>query len=88
MREFALRATRLNRLIEEKGYRAIEAHPTSTRKALHMPLKDWSAIQENLKALIPKGDAETRSLATHEYRCNYSRFNSKIALEQPNRTNR
>jgi predicted nuclease with RNAse H fold len=56
----------LNRLIEEKGYRAIEAHPTSTRKALHMPLKDWSAIQENLKALFLKGDVETHSLATHE----------------------
>jgi predicted nuclease with RNAse H fold len=55
----------LNRLIEEKGYRAIEVHPTSTRKALYMSLKNWSAIQENLKALVLKGDAETRSLATH-----------------------
>jgi predicted nuclease with RNAse H fold len=67
MREFALLATRLNRLIEEKGYRATEAHSTSTRKALHMWLKDWSAIQENLKAPIPKGDVETRALATREF---------------------
>jgi len=35
----ALLATKLNKLIEEKRYKAIEAHPTSTRKALQTPLK-------------------------------------------------
>jgi predicted nuclease with RNAse H fold len=49
MKKLALRAIILNRLIEEKRYKAIEVHPTSTRKALKIPLKDWKAIQEILK---------------------------------------
>jgi predicted nuclease with RNAse H fold len=55
MKKLALRAIRLNRLIEEKAYKTIEVHPTSTRKALQMPLKDWKAIQEILKTLGLKG---------------------------------
>jgi predicted nuclease with RNAse H fold len=65
MKKLALRAIRLNRLIEEKRYKVIEVHPTSTRKALQMPLKDWEAIQESLKTLGLKGELETRPLATH-----------------------
>jgi len=66
MKKLALRAIRLNKLIEEKRYKAIEVHPTSTRKALQMPLKDWKAIQEILKTLRLKGELETRPLAAHE----------------------
>ena len=66
MRKLALRAIRLNRLIEEKSYKAIEVHPTSTRKALQMPLKDWKTIQEAQNTLGLKGELETRPLATHE----------------------
>jgi predicted nuclease with RNAse H fold len=66
MRKLALRATRLNRLIEEKNYKTIEVHPTSTRKALQMPSKDWKATQEILKTIGLKGELETRPLATHE----------------------
>ena len=66
MKKLALRAIRLNRLIEEKKYKAIEVHPTSTRKALKIPLKDWKAIQEILRELGLKGELETRPLATHE----------------------
>jgi predicted nuclease with RNAse H fold len=66
MKKLALRAIRLNRLIEEKRYKTIEVHPTSTRKALQMPRKDWKAIQEVLKTLGLKGELETRPLATHE----------------------
>lgn len=66
MKKLALRAIRLNKLIEEKRYKAIEVHPTSTRKALQMPLKDWKAIQEILKTLGLKGELETRPLAIHE----------------------
>jgi predicted nuclease with RNAse H fold len=66
MKKLALRAIRLNRLIEEKRYKTIEVHPTSTRKALQMSLKDWKAIQEVLKTLGLKGELETRPLATHE----------------------
>ena len=66
MKKLALRAIRLNRLTEKKRYKTIEVHPTSTRKALQMPLKDWKAIQEALKTLGLKGELETRLLATHE----------------------
>jgi predicted nuclease with RNAse H fold len=66
MKTLTLRAVKLNRLIEENAYKTIEVHPTSTRKALQMPLKDWKTIQENLKSLGLKGEIERRPLATHE----------------------
>ena len=66
MKKLTLRAIRLNRLIEENTYKTIEVHPTSTRKALQMPLKDWKTIQEILKNLGLKGELETRPLAPHE----------------------
>ncbi|MCJ7762540.1 DUF429 domain-containing protein [Candidatus Bathyarchaeota archaeon] len=66
MKTLTLRAIKLNRLIEENTYKTIEVHPTSSRKALQMPLKDWKTIQENLKTLGLKGELEMRQLATHE----------------------
>ena len=66
MRKLTLRAIRLNNLIADKGYKTVEVHPTSTRKALHMPLKDWTAIQEILKSMGLKGELERRPLVTHE----------------------
>jgi predicted nuclease with RNAse H fold len=66
MKKLALRAIRLNRLTEKKRYKTIEVHPTSTRKALQTPLKDWKVIQEVLKTLGLKGELETRPLATHK----------------------
>ncbi len=65
MKESTLRAVKLNRLIEEKKYRAREVHPKSFRKARQMPLKDGKASQETLKVLGLKGDLETRRLVTH-----------------------
>jgi len=64
MKKLTLRAIRRNRLIGEKTYKAIEVHPTSTRKALQTPLKDWKTIQETLKNLRLKGEIETRPLTT------------------------
>jgi predicted nuclease with RNAse H fold len=66
MKKLTLRAIKLNKLIEEKKYNTIEVHPTSTRKALQMPPKDWKAIQEILMTLGLKGEIEIRPLATHE----------------------
>jgi predicted nuclease with RNAse H fold len=66
MKKLTLRAVRLNSLIEENAYKTIEVHPTSTRKALQMPLKDWKTIQEIIKTLGLKGELETRPLAIHE----------------------
>lgn len=66
MQKLTLRAIKLNRLIGGKKYKTIEVHPTSTRKALGMPLKDWKAIQEIFKTLGLEGELETRALTPHE----------------------
>ena len=66
IKKLTLRAINLKKLIEEKTYKAIEVHPTSTRKALQMPLKSWKVIQEILKTLGLKGEIETRPLTIHE----------------------
>lgn len=66
MKKLTLRAMRLNKLIGEKGYTAIEVHPTSTRRALGMPLKAWGEIQDILIDMRLEGDVKTRTLTSHE----------------------
>lgn len=66
MRTLALRAMKLNKLLAKSGYKTIEVHPTSTRKALNLPSKDLKAIQEALKSMGLKGDIEARPLTVHE----------------------
>jgi len=66
MRKLTLRAMKINKLIAEKGYKAIEVHPTSTRKALNMPLKDWREIQTILASIGLEGDLKVRALTPHE----------------------
>jgi len=61
-----LRAIKLNKLMVKKGYRTIEVHPTSTRKALNMPLKDWRKIQTTLETIGLEGDLKLRALKCHE----------------------
>ncbi len=66
MRKLTVRAIKLNKLIAEKGYKIIEVHPTSTRKALNMPSKDWKEIQKILKSVGLEGDFKVRTLSPHE----------------------
>lgn len=66
MRTLTVRAMELNKLIAEKGYKTIEVHPTSTRKALNMPSKDWGKIQTILKRIGLEGDLKVRTLTPHE----------------------
>lgn len=66
MKKLTLRALKLNKLIEENGCKAIEVHPTSSRKALNMPLKEWGKIQTALMRIGLEGDLEKRSLMSHE----------------------
>jgi len=66
MNSLTLRAVKLNKLLEEKQYKIIEVHPTSSRKALQMTLKDWKAIQETFRAIGLQGELETRRLIKHE----------------------
>lgn len=66
MKTLTLRAAKLNKLITKKGLKTIEVHPTSTRKALNMPAKDWKIVQEIFKAMGLKGSIETQTLTSHE----------------------
>jgi predicted nuclease with RNAse H fold len=66
MKTLTLRAVKLNKLIAEKGLNTIEIHPTSTRKALNMPTKDWETIQAILKSMGLGGTLEERRLTPHE----------------------
>jgi predicted nuclease with RNAse H fold len=66
MRKLTLRAIKLNKIIAAKGYETIEVHPTSTRKALNMPLKDWGEIQAILMHMGLEGELTVRTLTSHE----------------------
>lgn len=66
MRTLTKRAIRLNKLIIEKGIKTIEVHPTSTRKALNMPTKNWATVQTIFREIGFKGTLEVRALTPHE----------------------
>jgi len=66
MKTLTLRAIKLSELIKKEDFKTIEVHPTSTRKALGMPLKDWGKIQAILKSIGLKGDIQVRTLTPHE----------------------
>jgi predicted nuclease with RNAse H fold len=66
MTELTVRATRLNTLILEKGYKTIETHPKSARKALKMPTKPDNKVQEILRRTGLRGDLEKHALTPHE----------------------
>jgi len=66
MEKLTLRAIEITRQIKRKGLRIIEVHPTSTRKALKIPTKDWEKIQKIFLHMGLKGDLETRVLTSHE----------------------
>lgn len=66
MKTLTLRARKLIKLMAKKGYKTIEVHPTSTRKALNMSLKDWRKIQTTLETIGLEGDLKLRALKSHE----------------------
>ncbi|MCS7115234.1 MAG: DUF429 domain-containing protein [Nitrososphaerota archaeon] len=66
MKTLTLRAIKLNKLIVEKGINTIEVHPTSTRKALNMPPKDFIQIQKILESMGIEGSLKERKLTAHE----------------------
>ncbi|MEM1538798.1 MAG: DUF429 domain-containing protein [Candidatus Bathyarchaeia archaeon] len=66
MKTLTLRAIKLNKLITEKGIKTIEVHPTSTRKALNMPTKDFRQIQKILECMGIEGSLKMRVLTAHE----------------------
>jgi len=66
MRKLTLRGMKINKSIAEKGYKTIEVHPTSTRKALNMPSKDWGKIQKILKSIGLEAEVKVRTMTPHE----------------------
>ncbi len=66
MEKLTLRAIRMVQEITRRGFNVIEVHPTSTRKALKMPTKDWEKIQTVFLRIGLEGDLKTRILTTHE----------------------
>jgi predicted nuclease with RNAse H fold len=66
MKKLTLRAMKITQQIKRDALQIIEVHPTSTRKALKIPTKDWKKIQNIFIHMGLKGDLETRVLTSHE----------------------
>lgn len=66
MQKLTLRAAKLNKSIAKAGYKTIEVHPTSTRKALSISTKDWEKIQTTFLHIGLEGDVRVRTLISHE----------------------
>ena len=66
MEKLTLRAIKITQQIKREKLHIIEVHPTSTRKALKIPTKDWKKIQNIFIHMGLKGDLETRVLTSHE----------------------
>jgi predicted nuclease with RNAse H fold len=66
MKKLTLRAIKITQQIKREELHIIEVHPTSTRKALKIPTKDWKKIQNILLHMGLKGNLETRALTSHE----------------------
>lgn len=81
MKTLTLRAIRLNKLITEGGVKTVEVHPTSTRKALHMPTKNWEEIQEIFRKMGLGGSVEERALTSHELDAITAAFTAYLHLQ-------
>jgi hypothetical protein len=66
MEKLTLRAIRIVRELTRRRFKVIEVHPTSTRKALKIPTKDWKKIQTIFLRIGLKGDLKTCVLTPHE----------------------
>ena len=66
MEKLTLRARKITQQIKRGELHIIEVHPTSTRKALKMPAKNWKEIQSIFIQLGLEGDLKTRVLTPHE----------------------
>jgi len=66
MEKLTLRARKITQQIKKEELHIIEVHPTSTRKALKMPAKNWKQIQSIFIQLGLEGDLKARVLTPHE----------------------
>jgi len=66
MEKLTLRAIKIVRELTKRQLKVIEVHPTSTRKALKIPTKDWKKIQTIFLQIGLEGDLKTHVLTPHE----------------------
>jgi predicted nuclease with RNAse H fold len=66
MEKLTLRARRITQQIKKEELHIIEVHPTSTRRALKMPAKNWKQIQSVFIQLGLEGDLIAHALTPHE----------------------
>jgi len=66
MEKLTLRARKITQQIKRDELHIIEVHPTSTRKALKMPTKNWKEIRSIFIQLGLEGNLKTRVLTPHE----------------------
>jgi len=66
MKELTLRAIHLTEELKVEKIKVIEVHPTSTRKALQMPLKDWHKIQKIFEEMGLSNQWKKRLFSPHE----------------------
>ena len=81
MKTLTLRAIRIANKLRERKVGVIEVHPTSTRKALGMPTKDWGPIQEIFKKIGYVGDIDKRELTPHEIDAVTAAFTAQLYIE-------
>lgn len=81
MKKLTVRAIKIAEEIKKEGISIVEVHPTSTRKALEIPSKDWKRIQAIFLQMDLKGDLEKRTLATHEIDAVTAAFTGYLYLQ-------
>ncbi len=82
MEKLTKRAIKLTEQITKRGFRVIEVHPTSTRKALGIPTKEWRKIQDILAQIGLKGEHERRTLTPHEIDAVTAALTARLHIEK------
>jgi len=86
MKTLTKRAVSLAHILRTSRLSVIEVHPSSTRKALGMPTKDWQKIQTILKQIGLKGDVEKRTLTLHEIDAVTAALTAYLCLQERTRS--
>ncbi len=82
MKNLTLRGIRLASKMRENGIRVIEVHPTSSRKALGLPvMKDVEQIRRALIKLGLKGDIGKDKITIHELDAVIAALTAKLHLD-------
>ena len=81
LRQQGFTVRKIAKKLKDRKSHVIEVHPTSTRKALGIPAKNWERIQEILLQLGCKGDIEKRTLTQHEIDAITAAFTADLHID-------